>query len=465
MKTVRIGNGCGFWGDNVDAPVLLADKGDLDYLTLEYLAELTMSILALQKQRDPAAGFATDFLDVLERLAPILRRQPKLRIITNAGGMNPAGCAAKARDILAKAGLADRRLAVVSGDDLMPRLDRLLAEGHALGNLDTGESLAAVRSRLVSANAYLGSRPIVEALRGGASVVITGRVADACLTVAPAVHEFGCWRLDDWDRLSAATAAGHLIECGAQVTGGLWCNWQEIDDLANVGYPIAAVGEDGSFTITKPPDTGGAVNHETVTEQLLYEVGDPAAYLTPDVTADFTSLTLTECEPDVVRLEGARGKPATDSYKVSAAYRDGFTSSGTLVIAGPNPVFKARRCGDIILERLKRVGVEPQRSHVECLGAGDCVPLDPLTPDPSPPTRGRGENVADVPEVVLRVAVHDSRRAVVERFTKEFAPLVTSGPPGVTGYTTGRPSVREVFAYWPALIAKSAVTARVEMIA
>src|SRR5712692_1488256 len=234
MKTVRIGNVCGFWGDNLDAPVILADKGDLDYLTLEYLAELTMSILALQKQRDPAAGFATDFLDVLDRLGPALRRQPKLKIVTNAGGMNPAGCAAKARAILAKAGLGDRRLAVVSGDDLMPRLDQLLAEGHVLANLDTGEPLEAVRARLVSANAYLGSRPIVEALHNGASVVITGRVADACLTVAPAVHELG-WAWDDWDRLCAATVGGHLIECGAQATGGLCCNWQQITDLANVG--------------------------------------------------------------------------------------------------------------------------------------------------------------------------------------------------------------------------------------
>ena len=450
MKTVRIGNGCGFWGDNLDAPVLLAEHGNLDYLTLEYLAELTMSILAFQKQRDPAAGYATDFLDVLERLAPILRRQPNLKIVTNAGGMNPAACAARARDILGKAGLADRRLAIVSGDDLMPRLDALLAEGHALTNLDTGEPLASVRARLVSANAYLGSRPIVEALGGGASIVITGRVADACLTVAPAVHEFG-WAWDDWDRLCSASAAGHLIECGAQVTGGLWCNWQGIDDLANVGYPIAAVEDDGSFVITKPAETGGAVNRATVTEQLLYEVGDPAAYLTPDVTADFTSVTLSESGRDRVSVSGARGKPATDSYKVSAAYRDGFAASGTLVIAGPNAAFKARRCGVILLERLRRIGVEPAHSHIECLGAGACVPgLTPLPPD--------------VPEVVLRVAVRDPRKAVVERFTKEFAPLVTSGPPGVTGYTTGRPAVREVFAYWPALIAKSAVAARVELV-
>jgi hypothetical protein len=448
-RRVRIGNGCGFWGDNADAPVVLARRGDLDYLTLEYLAELTMSILALQKQRDADAGFAGDFLDVLERLLPTLHTQPNLKIITNAGGMNPRACAARARAVLDKAGLKERTLATVSGDDLMPQLDALLAAGHTLNHLDTGESLATIRPRVVSANVYFGARPIVEALARGASIVITGRVADASLTLAPAVHEFA-WPWDDWDRLSAATTAGHLIECGAQVTGGLWCNWRELSDLAGVGYPIAEIDADGSFTITKPPSTGGAVNRETVAEQLLYEVGDPAAYLTPDVTADFTSVALAETGRDVVRVTAARGQPATASYKVSIAYRDGFMASGTLVIAGPDAAAKARFCGETLLERLRRVGVVPQYRNIECLGAGDCVP-------------GLTKIVPDCPEVVLRVAVRDAQRAVVERFTKEFAPLVTSGPPGVTGYTTGRPTVREVFAYWPALLAKDAATPLVEV--
>jgi hypothetical protein len=449
MKSIRIGNGCGFWGDNLDAPVLLAEHGRLDYLTLEYLAELTMSILALQKQRDPKAGFATDFLDVLQRLCPILAKQPGLKVVTNAGGMNAEACAARARDILNSAGLADRKIATVSGDDLLPRLDRLLQEGHPLANLDTGEPLASVRARVVSANAYLGARPIVEALRGGASLVITGRVADASLVVGPAVHTYG-WGWDDWDRLSAASVAGHIIECGAQATGGLWCNWREMDDLANVGYPIAKIEPGGDFRISKPSGTGGTVNRETVSEQLLYEVADPAAYLTPDVIADFTSVSLTEEGPDLVLVQGARGRPSTDSYKVSIAYRDGFSASGTLVVLGPDAPVKARLCGEVILQRLRRAGVEPEHSHIECLGAGDCVP-------------GVVQAQAEPPEVVLRVSVRDSRRAAVERFTKEFAPLVTSGPPGVTGYTTGRPMVREVFAYWPALVAKNVVTPEVRI--
>jgi len=450
LSSARIGNGCGFWGDNLDAPILLAQHGRLDYLTLDYLAELTMSILALQKQRDPQAGYATDFLDVLERLTPILREQPSLKVVTNAGGMNPIGCAVKATKILKKAGLEDRKVATVTGDDLLPRLDQLISEGHPFTNMDTGEPLSSVRSRVVSANAYLGARPIADALKLGASIVITGRVAVASLTLGPAAHEFG-WAWDDWDRLSSGTVAGHLIECGAQVTGGLWCNWQEAPDLPNVGYPIVEIYDSGLFRVTKPANTGGRVNHETVAEQLLYEVGDPAAYLTPDVTADFTSVLLKETEPDVVEVSVARGRPATDSYKVSIAYRDGYTASGTLVVVGPDAPAKARLCGEMILDRLRRSGWTLEQSNIECLGAGDSVP-GVLTAPASPP------------EVVLRVSVRDSRRAAVERFAKEFAPLVTSGPPGITGYSAGRPQVRDIFAYWPALVDKKAISPQVQLV-
>jgi hypothetical protein len=450
MKKVRVGTGCGFAGDNLDAPRLLAEAGRLDYLTLEYLAELTMSILALQRQRDAQKGFAGDFIEVLTSLTGVLKAQPALKIVTNAGGMNPPACAAKARAVLDAAELQDRRIAVVTGDDLMPDLDRLMAAGNEFTNLDTGEPLSSVRPRVVCANAYLGSRPIAEALQTGAAIVITGRVADAALTVGPLAFEFG-WGWNDWDRLCAGTVAGHLLECGAQATGGLWINWQECD-LATVGYPIAEVDETGSFTLEKPAGTGGAINIETVTEQLLYEVGDPAAYLSPDVTADFTTPSFAEAARDVVRVSGARGKPATNSYKVSIAYRDGFMASGTLVIFGPDAATKARRCGEIILQRLARAGAAPEHSHIECLGAGEL-------------RGGMGPAGSHPPEVVLRVAVRDSRRAIVERFSKEMAPLVTSGPPGVTGYTTGRPQVREVFGYWPALISKDAVRAHVQLVA
>lgn len=443
MRRVRIGNGCGFWGDNLDAPIRLARDGRLDYLTLEYLAELTMSILALLRQRDAAAGYAHDFLDVLQRLTPQLRSQPKLKVVTNAGGMNPQSCAARVKKVLADAGLTNRKVAVVAGDDLLPRLDDLLSAGHKLNNLDTNAPLADVRERVVSANAYLGARPIARALELGADVIVTGRVADASLTVGPAAFEHG-WDWDDVDRMCAASVAGHLIECGAQATGGLWTDWTDVPDLANVGYPIADIAADGRFRIEKPPGTGGAINVETISEQLLYEVGDPAAYLTPDVTADFTSVTLSTAALNIVEVSGARGKPATDTYKVSIAYRDGFASSGTLVLLGPDAEKKGRLSGQVLLDRLRAAGVTFPHSLIECLGAGDCVP-------------GVVRATAPPPEVVLRVAVRSPDRAAVERFTKEFAPLVTAGPPGVTGYTTGRPAVREVFAYWPTLIAKSAV--------
>jgi hypothetical protein len=452
MKRVRIGNGCGFWGDNLDAPVRLASAGKLDYLTLEYLAELTMSILAIQKAKDPGAGYATDFIDVLTRLAPIMGHLPRLRVVTNAGGMNPRACAAAAREVLAKVGQAEKPIAVVTGDDLMPRLDDLIAAGHAFNHLDTGEPLASVRARVVSANAYLGARPIADALKLGADVVVTGRVADASLTVGPAAHEFG-WGFGetDLDRIAAATVAGHLIECGAQVTGGLWINAADETWLGNAGYPIAELAEDGTFTVSKPAGTGGAVNFETVAEQLLYEVADPARYYTPDVVADFTTPTLTETGPDVVAVSGCRANGLTDTYKVSIAYRDGFMAAGTLVIAGPNAVAKARQSAAVLLERFRRSGFTHAASHVEILGAG-AVAQGVLKADHDPP------------EVVLRIAMRDANRASIERFTKEFAPLVTGGFAGTTGYTVGRPPVREVLAYWPALVAKSAVTPAVSLI-
>lgn len=452
MKRVRIGNGCGFWGDNLDAPIRLASAGKLDYLTLEYLAELTMSILAIQKAKDPTAGYATDFIDVLTRVAPILANQPGLKVVTNAGGMNPRACATAAREVLAKTGQAEKPIAVVSGDDLMPHLDDLIAAGHPFNHLDTGDPLASIRSKVVSANAYLGARPIADALKLGASVVITGRVADASLTVGPAAHEFG-WGFGDadLDRIAAATVAGHLIECGAQVTGGLWINADDETRLGNAGYPIAEIAEDGTFTVTKPAGTGGAVNFETVAEQLLYEVADPARYYTPDVVADFTTPALTETGPDAVAVSGCRANGLTDTYKVSIAYRDGYMAAGTLVIAGPHAVAKAKQSAAVLLERFRRSGFTHAASHVEILGAG-AIAQGVLKADHDPP------------EVVMRIAVRDPNRASVERFTKEFAPLVTGGFAGTTGYTVGRPPVREVLAYWPALVSKSAVTPAVSLI-
>ena len=448
MRTVRIGNGAGFWGDNLDAPRLLAESGELDYLTLEYLAELTLSILAHLKSRNPDAGYVTDFPTALSSLVPTLRAQPGLRIVTNAGGMNPAACARHASRILSEAGLGDTVVAAVAGDDLLPDLDRFIADGEAFRNLDDGRALESVRPLVASANAYLGIEGIVQALVGGARIVVTGRVADASLTVAPAVHEFG-WALDNWPRLAAATVAGHLIECGAQMTGGMFADWVPEMDLAHVGYPIAELGEDGSLIVTKPPQTGGSVDVRTVAEQLVYEIGDPRHYLTPDIDVDFSRVQLEQAGPDRVRVTGAAGCAPPPTYKVSLAYRDGYMASGTLVISGPNAAARGRACGAMILERLRVAGVQLARTNIECLGTGDALP-------------GVWQR-AEPPEVVLRVTVHDPRKEAVERFTREFAPLVTSGPPGVTGYTGPRARPYPVNAYWPTTIERTRVRATVEV--
>jgi len=472
VRTIRVGNGCGFWGDNLDAPVQLAERGQLDYLTLEYLAELTLSIMAHQRQRNPAAGYATDFIDTLRRIAPLMREQPKLKIVTNAGGMNPGSCAAAARKVLDDAGLTDAQIAVVSGDDLLERLPELVRAGHPFNHLDTGEPLEPILDRVVSANAYLGAGPIVEGLAKRARIVITGRVADASLTVAPAIHEFG-WQPDDWPRIAGATVAGHLIECGAQVTGGLYCKWPEVKDYDNIGYPIAVIADNGSFLITKPPETGGLVNRETVIEQLLYEIGDPTDYLTPDVRADFTTLAVNEME-NCVPVTGASGRPPTDSYKVSIAYRDGYKASGMLAVYGAesvdggNPVWlKAKHCGFIVLARLKQANCRPERMGMEVLGDRD-FEFRRVLPDTTPVrsvTEAMGDrDPRERSPIMLRLAVHDPDRAVVERFCRELAPLVTSGPPGIAGYIEARPHPREVLAYWPTLVPRASIQPSVEMV-
>lgn len=445
---LRIANGAGFLGDNLDAPRRLVEAARVDYLTLEYLAELTLSILARLRQKDPNAGFASDFIDVLGSLCPALSVQPQLKVVTNGGGMNPISCARAAAGVLDHAGLGETLLGAVTGDDLLPKLDELRKSGVAFQNLDTGQPISALRAPVVSANAYLGARPITDALAQQARIVITGRVADASLTVGPAMHEYG-WNWQDWNRLAGASVAGHLIECGAQSTGGLYRHWQSLD-LANVGYPIAELAEDGSCVITKPTNTGGCVSRATVIEQLVYEIGDPAHYLTPDVDVDFTTVDVQEEQTNRVQVSHASGRPATDTYKVSLAYQDGFMASGNLLIYGADCVAKARACGEMILRRVENAGFELARTLIETLGAGDGV-------------HGLHSEPTDLREVMLRVTVADPRREAVERFTKEFAPLITSGPPGIAGYASGRPSVRPVFAYWPTLVPKSLLSPSIEV--
>jgi hypothetical protein len=384
-----------------------------------------MSILAGQMQRDPAAGFARDFLTVMESLTPLLRDGRRVRIVTNAGGLNPTACATACAKILANGGCRKLHIGVVSGDDVLGQI-RADANSQQFAHMETGQPISTVADRLVTANAYLGAEPIAEALGAGADVVITGRVADPSLTVGPAIAEFG-WKSDDYNRIAGATVAGHLIECGTQATGGISTDWLDIPDPAHIGFPIAEVFEDGSCVITKPAGTGGRVREQTIKEQLLYEIGDPAAYLSPDATVSFLSLAVKEQSTDRVRVSGALGKPPPTHFKISATYRAGYRASGLITISGRDAIAKARKCGQIVLQRLSEAGFAPQRSNVEFIG--------------------------DSPQVMLRISVADERREVLERFRRMIAPLITAGPQGVTGYAdVPRPEVREVFGYWPTLI-------------
>ncbi|MEE9161334.1 MAG: acyclic terpene utilization AtuA family protein [Candidatus Neomarinimicrobiota bacterium] len=451
---VRIGNGQGFWGDSVDAPVELVTGGPLDYLTLDYLAEVTMSIMQRQKRRDPQRGYAADFVELLRRVLPFCRDKG-VRIIANAGGVNPAACLAACRDVVSELGLEGLRFGLVSGDDILPRLPDLMAQGEELANLDTGEPLRTVQDQVVSANVYLDTFAIAEALGQGADVVITGRCTDPGLVLGPAIHEFG-WGPEDWDLLAAGTVAGHILECGAQCTGGIFTHWQEVPDLAHVGYPIAEVSPDGGVVITKHEGTGGMVTVDTVAEQLVYELGDPRQYITPDVVVDFTSIRLEQAGPDRVRVSGVQGSPATDTFKVSINTATGWKASGQLTISGPDAEAKAQRVADIVWARLRSAGCDFDETITETIGAAS--PQGARQGEQDPAANTAFHNVGSL---VLVLGVKDTDRAKVERFGKELAPVITSGPPGITGFAGGRPKPNEVIAFWPALISKSAVTARV----
>ena len=449
-ELVRVGAGQGFWGDWLEAPRRQVEGGPLDYLMLDYLAEVTMSILQKQKERDPNMGYARDFVGAMESVMHAVADKG-VKVIANAGGVNPPACADAVRAVAKKMGLDSKiRIGVVTGDNLLPRLDELIASGHPLKNMDTGEPLSTIRDRVLSANAYIGSGPIVEALEKGANVVITGRSTDTALTMAPLRHEFG-WSPKDYDLMAAGIIAGHIIECGAQCSGGnCLYDWKNIPDLANVGYPIVEAKADGTFTVTKHPNTGGRVSVQSVSEQLVYEMGDPHSYITPDVVADFTSIHLKPDGENRVNVYGIKGRPETDQLKVSIAYRAGFKAVGTLVYSWPEALEKAQVADKVLRERLKNLGLKFDHIMTEFVGASSTH--GPLA----------GE-VRDVPEVQLRIGVRGQDKAAVERFTRELAPLVLNGPPSVTGFAGGRPKVEEIVAYWPALVDKRVVKTEVEI--
>ena len=451
MKTIRIASGQGFWGDMLEAPVRQVEGGPIDYLMLDYLAEVTMSIMQKQRARNPLLGYATDFVPLVERILPACVERD-IKVIANAGGVNPRGCSEAVLGVARNLGLAGKvSVGIVHGDDIMERLEQFVEDGIELRNMDTGESLTTVLDCVQSANVYFGAWPIVEALSRGARIVVTGRCTDTGLTLAPMLHEFG-WARDDWDRVAAGTIAGHTIECGAQASGGnCMVDWETIPDLANVGYPIVEATSDGSFVITKHPGTGGRITPAVIKEQLVYEMGDPQAYITPDCVADFTSIQLADDGPDRVRMSGIRGNPETEFYKVSISYSAGYKAVGTLVYAWPDAFRKAEAADRILRERLDRLGLHFDEVLTEFVGANACH--GPLAGTPP----------GDLAEVEFRIGVRSESKADVERFTKELAPLVLTGPPNVTGFAGGRPRVQEIVAYWPALIPKSVVEPVVEI--
>lgn len=445
MKPVRIGGASGFWGDSAVSVPQLVHGGDLDFLSFDYLAEITMSLLARARAKDPSAGWATDFVDgaLAQTLAEIVQR--RVRVISNAGGVNPRACADALRRHAAEAGLT-LNVAVVEGDDVLAQADALRTRGAR--DMFSGAPLPA---KLLSANAYLGAFPIALAFERGADVVITGRCVDSALPLGALIASFG-WRRDDWDLLASGSLVGHILECGAQGSGGLHTDWERVERWDDIGYPIAECSADGSFVVTKAPGTGGLVERAPVAEQMLYEIGDPAAYVLPDVVCDFTHVTMEDDGPDRVRVRGAIGRPCTADYKVSATFVDGMRAVGMLTIIGIDAAAKARRTAEAILTRTRRLfaarGIADYRDTLlELLGSESVY--------------GPHARTAHAREVVMRLSVeHDDRRAL-EIFVREISPAGTSWSPGTTGFG-GRPKPAPIVRLTSFLLPKTDVAVTME---
>lgn len=441
-QSIRIASGQGFWGDLLTAPLTQVSKGDIEYLMLDYLAEVTMSIVQKQKLKNPALGYAKDLVQTCEDVLPYIASKG-IKLITNGGGVNPEGARDAVFEVAKKLGITGLKIGVVLGDNILMHIDGLIAEGHTMNNMETGQPISEVKDQLLSANVYFGAKPIVEALQAGADIVITGRTTDTGLTLAPMIHEFG-WSFDDWDKLAAGTVAGHINECGAQASGGNFLgDWESLPDMANVGFPIIEAYPDGTFIVTKHEGTGGAVTRETVSEQLMYEIGDPSEYITPDCIADFTSIKIEDLGNDRVKVYGISGKPATPFFKVSASYEDGYVAFSSLTYSAPD-AYKKAKAGDAILrKRLDQLGLQFDEIRTEFIGMNAC--------------HGPIAQAIEPNEVMMRIGVRGHDYASVERFGKEIAPLILTGPPSVTGFAGGRPKPSSVVAYFPALLRKDMV--------
>lgn len=442
-EKIRIASGQGFWGDLVDAPYKQATGGPVDYIMMDYLAEVTMSILQKQKLKDPNLGYARDIPVLMERLLPVIKDK-NIKVITNGGGVNPIACRDAIFAVAKKIGIKELKIGVVMGDNILDKIDALVSKGVELKNMESGESVKTVRDKILSANVYFGAAAIVECLKQGADIVITGRVTDTGLTLAPMIYEFG-WDMSNWDLMAAGTVAGHILECGGQASGGNFLgDWKSIPDLARIGFPIAEAFPNGEVIITKHDNTGGRVSVETVSEQLVYEIGNPKDYITPDCIADFTSIHLEDVGENRVRVYDVKGFPATEFYKVSMSYSDGYSAFGSLTYSWPDALDKAKAADKILRTRLNDLGLKFDEIRTEFQGYNACH--GPLA-----------KTYDELNEVVLRIGVRSQDKKSIERFGMEIAPLILTGPPGVTGFAGGRPKPSDVVAYWPALMPKSEV--------
>ncbi len=441
---IRIGNAGGYWGDDLSALKRQLLGGPLDYITMDFLAEITMSILQRQRQKNPELGYATDFLNQIKDCLPLIVEK-NVKVISSAGGINPVGLAKKIIETANQQGIKVK-VGVVHGDNIIDQIDELTSKGEKFTNIDTNEDFADVRSRVTSANVYLGAEPVVKALEQGCQIIVTGRVTDTGITLAPMMHEFG-WKWDDWDKIASGVIAGHIIECGAQSSGGNISDWRDVKSFNNIGYPIVEMESSGEFTVTKHNGTGGLVSEKTVKEQLVYEMGDPANYITPDGIARFDSINLKQSGKDRVRVFGIKGEPLTDKLKVSMSYDDGWKAQGGILVSGPNTYAKAKSLAEIYW---KRLGLKYEEARTDMIGSGSIWP--------------QSIRSSETTEIILQFGVRDKDYKKVEEFGKLIPALILSGPSGLAVTGGGRPRPSKVVAYWPALMKRTNCSAKVQAI-
>ncbi|MCA0757913.1 DUF1446 domain-containing protein [Paenibacillus sp. N4] len=449
MKTVRIGAGQGFYGDSFAPALETAKRGHVQYLCFDSLAELTLAILQKDRRRDPALGYAKDISAAMRELLP-LAKEKGIKLLTNAGGMNPLGARQEVLRVAGELGITGLKVAAVSGDDVLGQLEEWEKGGLSLNHMEDGRDAGAVRSRIVFANAYLGAGPLVEALRQGADIIVTGRVADSALFLAPLIHEFG-WQAEDWDRLAQGLLMGHLMECSGQASGGNFSgDWQSVPDLDAIGFPVAEVREDGEFVLTKTEGTGGLVSVETVKEQLLYEIHDPSAYVTPDVVVDLTEVRLQEAGVNRVRVTGARGTKRPDTLKVVMGYEDGWLGQAIWGYSWPDALAKAKAADRIIRIQMKRKGLRFQEVRTDFLGVNSLH--GPLAKEPA----------EELNEVYLRMAVRAESKEEADKLGRLVPPLMLSGPPAMGGFL-GMLKPRELLGMWSCLIAREIVESKIQV--